>query len=96
MLNALKFLVPTVCAAFVLTGCAMYQPTGAWGMAYENAFLSTCEMRARVAYCSCMLGYLERNVSVGQVSYDGNAVGAGGAVPEYVRTGASQCQWAVL
>jgi hypothetical protein len=92
MPNALKFIVLTVCAAFVLTGCAMYRPTGAYGLYVENSFLSSCEMRARVPYCSCMLGFLEQNASEQQAMSDF----AGGVIPAWAQTGVNECQWAVL
>jgi hypothetical protein len=94
MPNALKLLlVPVVCAAFLLTGCAVYQPTGAYGV-YESTFLGACEVRNRVPFCNCVLGYLEQTVSLQQAVYDGNAINAGGAVPQYVHTGEAQCQFA--
>ena len=92
MPNALKFLVPILCAVFLLTGCAMYRPTGVWGYPVENAFLSTCEMRARVPYCACMLGFLEQNASEQQAMSDF----AGGVIPAWAQTGVNECQWAVL
>ncbi|MCW2902268.1 MAG: hypothetical protein JWO67_4533 [Streptosporangiaceae bacterium] len=89
-------LLTALAAAASLTGCAAYRPNGSYGVYYENAFLYSCELRARVAYCSCMLGYLEQTVSAQQADYDGNAIATGAPVPAYVQTGAALCQWAVL
>lgn len=85
-----------ICALFLLTGCAVYRPTGAWGYADEDSFLSSCELRTRVAYCACMLGYLEQSVSEQRVVADANVYQSGSVVPTYMQAGAAQCRWAVL
>lgn len=90
----LAALLAVAVAATFLTGCAAYRPTGAYGVYYENSFLYSCELRARVAYCSCTLGYLEQFVSMEQVARDGNAFAAGGPVPAYMQAAGAQCQWA--
>lgn len=90
----LAALLAVAVAATFLTGCAAYRPTGAYGVYYENSFLYSCELRARVAYCSCMLGFLEQTVSAQQADYDGMAIASGSPAPAYIQTGASQCQWA--
>lgn len=77
-----------VAAALLLSGCAAYRPTGAWGIYAENAFLNSCELRARVAYCSCMLGFLEQRESIEQAS--------SGIYPADFQTGVNTCQWAFL
>lgn len=89
-------MIAVALAALTLTGCAAYRPNGAYGIYFENAYLSSCEMRARVSYCTCTLGYLEQHVSVQQVAYDGNNMAQGGQLPGYMQTAASVCQWAVL
>lgn len=84
-------LTVAVLASF-LTGCAAYRPTGAYGIYFENSFLTSCELRAPVARCTCLLGYLEQNYTVGQVEADY----AAGSIASDMRPGINTCQFAVL
>lgn len=92
----MKFAGLIAIVAVLITGCAVYRPTGAWGYAEENAFLSSCELRARVAYCSCTLGYLEQTVSEQQVASDASRYFAGAPVSTEIQTAVNVCQLAVL
>lgn len=84
----LAFLVPLV----LLTGCAVYRPTGAYGVIFENSFLSSCELRTGTAHCTCLLGYLEQNYSAEQVLADYR----NGTVASDMQPGVNACQWALL
>lgn len=83
--------VVAVLATF-LTGCAVYHPTGSYGIYFENSFLSSCELRTSTAKCTCLLGYLEQNYSETQVTADYQA----GTVASDLQPGVNACQWAVL
>ena len=56
------------------------------------SFLSSCELRATVAYCACVLGYLEANYTVSQV----DAYFAAGTIPSAMQPGINACRLAVL
>jgi len=81
-----------VTAATLLTGCATYRPTGAYGLEFENSFLYSCELRSPVARCTCLLGYLEQNYSLQQVVADYQA----GVIATDMQPGVNACQFAVL
>lgn len=85
-------LLAVAVTAVLLTGCAAYRPTGAYGLEFENAFLNSCELRAPVARCTCLLGYLEANYTVGQVEADYRA----GTIASDMQPGVNTCQFAVI
>jgi hypothetical protein len=78
--------------ATLLTGCAVYRPTGSWGVYEENAFLGSCELRAGTAKCTCLLGYLEQNYSEAQIAADYQA----GTITSDMQPGVNACEWALL
>jgi hypothetical protein len=86
----LAALLAVAIAATFLTGCAAYRPTGAFGIYFENSFLYSCELRARSAYCGCVLGYMEQNLSEQQVEADFQT---GGVTPD-IQPGVNACQLA--
>lgn len=94
--RAVGIIASAAVAVGILSGCAAYRPTGAYGVYFENSFLYSCELRARVAYCSCTLGYLEQNVSAQRIESDGMAIASGAGAPAYMQTAAAQCQLVIL
>jgi hypothetical protein len=93
--GVVRTLALSLLAVFLLAGCAAYRPTGAWGIEAENGFLYSCELRAGVAYCSCMLGYMELHATVQEAAYDSTTVSSGGGTPQYIQSGVNQCRLAI-
>jgi hypothetical protein len=95
-MKLLSILVALFCLGFLLPGCAVYRPTGAYGIYFENGFLGSCELRASVARCTCALGYLEQTVTEQQAINDAQSLANGYGTPAEIQTGINLCQWAIL